>query len=352
MLAESLSWRWIFLLYLPIGGVALFILRRWEERRDRTTGLPTIDVLGAFLLMGGISVLLLYIQALSSTKGGEMSWFSPNMLMLGGSGFLLLAFFVWQETRTREPILPLGLFRVPVFAISIPLIAVASMAMFAGNIFLPQFFQFVQGTGPTLSGIQLFPLQLGSVAGALGSGWLIGRIGGYKQVLLASLALTALMLAILGLVENVLFIHAAAISVLVLLGVGFGAIMPPLTVAVQNAVERRHLGAATAGIGFFRSLGGLIGVAIFGSLYAASLDTRLNVLGISAEDLQSITNHDQLQTSSPLVETVLLAVSNSFQIVFLVAAVLAAVALAMALLLKDCRLGDVGKLAEDDKVLK
>ncbi|MBX9634462.1 MAG: MFS transporter, partial [Magnetospirillum sp.] len=236
---EALSWHWIFLINLPVGLAALVMTNRALNRLPLGTAHPRIDYLGAALLMGSVTSLLVVIS-----RGGRMApWTSPGVLGLGVLGVVLMAAFLVHERRVAEPILPLRLFRIPVVAVANPIVAISAMTLFAGIVFLPLHLQLVLGTGATASGLLLLPLVFGMTFGAVGGGRLIARSGRYKIFPIVGLALAAAMYLVLGLVSSVAGDPLYATLVLVPLGIGLGLVMPVMTVAVQNAVDRRDLGA-------------------------------------------------------------------------------------------------------------
>jgi len=331
---EALSWHWIFLINLPIGAAALFMTRKALARLPMGIAHPTIDYLGAALLMAGITGLLLVI----SRGGTAFGWTSPALLALAAGTAVLLGLFVWHERRVEEPILPLRLFRSPVFAVANPIVAVSAMVLFAGIVFLPLHLQLVRGAGATESGLLLLPLVFGMTLGAVGGGRLIARSGRYKIFPIVGLALAALMFLALGVSDRVAGDALLSTLVLVPLGIGLGLVMPVMTVAVQNAVDRRDLGAATAAVGFFRSLGGTAGVALFGAVLSADVGRHLGAAGLPGIDardvlergtvvLQGLPDHARAAAIG--------AFEQGFETLFVLAAAFAAVSLVLTLFLKE-----------------
>jgi len=329
-----LSWHWIFFINLPIGAAALVMTNRALGRLPTGIARPTIDYLGAVLLMGAVTSLLFVIS-----RGGTMvSWTSPAVLGLGALGVTLLVAFIWHERRVAEPILPLKLFRIPVFAVATPVVAVSAMTLFAGIVFLPLHLQLVLGAGATASGLLLLPLVFGMTFGAVGGGRLIARSGRYKVFPIIGLALAVTMYLVLGLVGSVAGDPLWSTLVLVPLGVGLGLVMPVMTVAVQNAVDRRDLGAATASVGFFRSLGGSAGVALFGAVLSWDVSRRLSAAGLPDLNPREVLEHGTsvLVTLPPAVQDAALnAFAGAFETLFVLAAALGLVSLAMTLFLEE-----------------
>lgn len=329
---ETIGWHWIFLINLPIGAAALVMTRRALGRLAVGRSKPTIDLLGALLLTGAVTGLLVV-----ATRGGSpgLEWTSPLCLGLAGLGVVLLAAFLWHEGRTAEPILPLHLFRLPVVAVANPVVAVSAMVLFAGIVFLPLHLQLVQGTSATASGLLLLPMVLGMTFGAVGGGRLIAKTGRYKIYPLVGLALSAAMYLALGLLPQVAGDGLWSTVILVPLGFGLGLVMPVMTVAVQNAVPHRDLGAATASVGFFRSLGGSVGVAVFGAVFNAAVSDRLSGAGLSGRAVLEHGASALVGLPDAVKAGVLATLEHGFATLFLLAAGLAALSFVMTLFLVE-----------------
>jgi EmrB/QacA subfamily drug resistance transporter len=266
---SELSWRWIFYVNLPIGALALTAIAATLKAPARGEGeqRPKVDYAGAGLLTAALSSLLLV-----TTWGGRTyAWTSAETLGLGAAAVVLLGAFIVQERRAPEPILPLRLFRDPVFTVASATLFLAGCAFFAVIVFTPTFLQLATGASPTESGLLLLPLLLSATATTALSGRVISRTGRYKAFPVAGLALmTAGLVLMSGLAADT---SVLAISLmLVVFGIGFGMFTQVLVLAVQNAADRRDIGIATASTNLFRALGGSIGVALFGSVFAARLD--------------------------------------------------------------------------------
>lgn len=266
---DQASWRWIFYINLPIGAAALLVLIALlpAQPGHRT---PRIDYLGAALMAASVVSLLLVL-----TWGGQRyAWTSATILVLAAAAVVLAAVFVWWETRAPEPILPLRLFRDPVMAVSSITLFIGFLSFFAVIVYLPVFLQVVQGVGATNSGLLLVPMMAGVIVSTIVSGRLISRTGRYKIYPVAGLALAVVaMFLFAGM--SVDTPRWATSAFMVVLGLGFGMVSPVLMIAVQNTVDRRDLGTASAAAGFFQSLGGAIGVAVFGAILNSRLATNL-----------------------------------------------------------------------------
>jgi EmrB/QacA subfamily drug resistance transporter len=268
--ADHLSWRWVFYVNLPIGAAAVALivssLRLPTERRP-----VRIDSTGAALLAAGLTCLLL----VTTWGGREYAWDSAEIGGLAAAAFALLGLFVAQERRAAEPILPLRLFREPVFVVVSGALFLTTLAFFAVIVFMPVYLQVVTGVSATDSGFLLLPLLLAATASTAASGRVMSRTGRYKAFPVAGLALMAVGLLLLAQI-GAATAPATVAALLVLFGLGFGMVSQVLTVAVQNNVERRDLGIATASANLFRSLGGSVGVALFGAIFAGRLDGPLS----------------------------------------------------------------------------
>ena len=257
---DNLSWRWVFLVNLPIGAAALAVtssvLHLPAVRRPHR-----IDVEGALLLTAGVSSLLLALV----WGGVEHPWSSPVIVGLGAAGAVLLAAFVLWESRAAEPILPLRLFGDPIFTVGSTLGFLTGCGLFGSVIFLPLFLQVVTGVSALGSGLLLLPLTAGVVTGSVGSGRIISRTGRYRGWPAGGLACASAGMALLTLMRAETPLALSALFMIVL-GLGVGATMQVTLLVVQNSVAHRDLGVATGAVQFFRQMGGAFGVAAFGAV--------------------------------------------------------------------------------------
>ena len=264
-LVDNLSWRWVFYINLPIGIVALFViavvLKESGTRRQHR-----IDYLGSALMVVGVSALLV----VSVWGGQQYAWVSKPIVLLSAVGVVFVGLFLLREHYAAEPILPLRLFRNSVFSIANAIGFIVGLVMFGAIIFIPVYLQLARGASPTISGLQLLPLVVGLFAASIGGGQIITRVGRYKIFPIIGTALMAVgMLMLSGL-------HAhtslwALWADMIVLGVGIGACLQVLILAVQNAVGYEDLGTATAASTFMRSMGGTFGTAIFGAVLTSRL---------------------------------------------------------------------------------
>lgn len=311
VLVDHASWRWVFFVNLPLGAVALAGLSlRLPAPRVEAARQP-LDAAGAALLAAATGTLML-----ASILGGERyAWDSAQVLGLMAATAFLGGALVVRERRAADPIVPLDMLRTPTVAIASAVLFLGIATMFAITVFVPLFLQTATGASPTQAGLLLVPMMLGITVSTTLSGRRIARTGRYKRYPIAGLALMTVALGLLAALAGDASRLATGIG-LVVFGLGFGMVTQVLVLAVQNSVERRRLGVATATTGFFRALGGAVGAAALGAVFAAQAGANLSDVGSTA--------------SSQVIDAV--------QSVFLVAAPLAAVALLIVLFLPEVEL--------------
>jgi EmrB/QacA subfamily drug resistance transporter len=327
---DNLSWRWIFYVNLPIGLIALAVISVAFETRTDTTE-HSIDFLGAALLAGGLSAIVLY----TSLGGTTYGWGSPPMLALVAVGVLLLIAFVFAERRAAEPILPLELFRNRVFRVSGAVAFIVGLALFGAVTFVPLYLQNVKGHSPTVSGLLLTPMMAGILVTSIGSGQLISRFGRYKPFPIAGTAIMAVGLFLLS------RLHVGTPTLvggayLLVLGLGLGLVLQVLVLVAQNAVDYEYLGVASSGSTLFRQIGGSIGVAIFGAIFANRLAHELAATVPSGVQLPSMPSPAALKDLPPTLHAVYAtAITEALQPVFLAAAGIAALGFVLAWFLPE-----------------
>jgi EmrB/QacA subfamily drug resistance transporter len=265
LLTDNISWHWIFYVNIPVGIVSLIVLARLLPTVKRIGADRNFDFLGAAVFTAAISALLVGL-----TNKQTNDWTAPAV-----GGLLLVAavlgvIFVLIESRAREPIIPLGMFRNRTFTASIVSTFLVSFGFFGAIIFLPRWFQFVNGSSATESGYQIFPLLIGLIGSSIVSGILVSRTGKYKTIILIGLALMTVGLVLMT------QLHAdTPITTLwawmFITGLGIGPTLSVFTIVVQNAVPFRQLGVATSNLTFFRQIGGSIGLAVTGTVFGTRL---------------------------------------------------------------------------------
>ncbi len=243
VITEALSWRWIFYVNLPVGAVALSLILTALPRSGRRPVAHRVDYPGAALLIMTTAALLLLL----SWGGTVAAWSSPTIAGLAFGAMALLALLLARERIAAEPILPLALFRNPVFAIAVAVVAITAMALFGAFVFLPTFFQLVAGESPSKAGLLTTPMMGGLIVASVLGGRLVSARGRYK-----GLSVLGLGLAVAGLVAIAAAARATAPllaieAALVVTGAGLGLVMPNLTVAIQNAVRPETAGGCHLG---------------------------------------------------------------------------------------------------------
>ena len=312
LFTDHVSWRWVFYVNLPIGALALAVIT-FAFDLPVQRGRPRIDYLGAALLAAGLSSILLV-----TTWGGQQyAWASAEIVGLAAVAVTTLIAFVLQERRAAEPLLPLRLFREPVFNVVSVVLFLTTLAFFAAIVFMPIFLQIVTGASATTSGLLLLPLLLATTLTTAVVGRVISRTGRYKVFPATGLALMSAGLFLFSRMDASTSRTTASLF-MVVFGIGFGMVSQILVLALQNAVDHRDIGIATASANLFRALGGSVGVAVFGALFAARAGADVSGGGVQA--LGGAGHAD---------------IVDAVQTVFLVAAPFAALALIAALALPE-----------------
>ncbi|MDO8483454.1 MAG: MDR family MFS transporter [Candidatus Limnocylindrales bacterium] len=264
-LTDTVGWHWIFYVNIPIGIVSLFVLARLLPTIKRPDATRNLDFLGAGFFTVAISALLIGL-----TNKQTADWATPQVGGLIGIGLLLGAVFLLIESRAKEPIIPLGLFRNRTYASSMLSTFLVSFGFFGAIVFLPRWFQFVAGSSARDSGLQILPLLAGLIVSSIVAGILVSRTGRYKPIILTGLASMTVGLALMT------QLHANTELPIVWLwmfvaGAGIGPTLSVFTIVVQNAVPFRQLGVATSNLTFFRQIGGSVGLAITGTIFGTRL---------------------------------------------------------------------------------
>ncbi|MCG7321816.1 MFS transporter [Arsenicicoccus bolidensis] len=260
-LTEHLSWRWCFYVGVPFALLAIVVLQKTLHLPTRRRGETHIDYLGAILLAGGVSSLLVWV----SLAGDSFDWWSWQTGAMVGGGIVLIALTVMAEQIAPEPIIPLRLFRSPVIVLASTASLFVGVAMFAGTVFLGQYFQLARGENPTKAGVMTIPMILGLFLSSTISGQVITRTGRWKAWLVTGGFLLTGALGLLGTIAYDTSYWIVAVWMF-LLGTGIGMMMQNLVVAVQNEVPVRDLGVASSFVAFTRSMGGAVGVSALGAL--------------------------------------------------------------------------------------
>ena len=268
-LVDSISWRWVFYVNVPFGALALVVISIALTKKNPDHK-PKIDYLGTCLIAAA-SVCLVLIASLG---GSTWAWTSAPIFACGIGAVVLIILFILVEQRAAEPVLPLKLFRNPVFTQCSAIGFVVGLCMFGALSYLPLFMQVVDGDSPTVSGLRLLPLMAGLLVASIGTGQLISRFGRYKIYPIIGTLLMAVGLFLMSRIDRVTPATTLGWD-MVVFGLGIGLTMQVLTIATQNNVDYADLGVATSGVTYFRSIGGSFGASIFGTILNNQLSGKV-----------------------------------------------------------------------------
>jgi EmrB/QacA subfamily drug resistance transporter len=269
IITDTIGWPFVFFLNLPIGALVFAMVWRNLPSYHLGGARTRIDYLGAALFTGALVPILV---GLTNKTGAE--WTDPAVGGLIALGVVILGLFVWAESRAVEPIVPLDQFRLRSFTVSVAAVFLAAFGFFATVVFLPRWFQFVAGASATESGYQILPLLGGLIISAVASGQIVSRTGRYRLLIFSALVTMAIGLFLLS--------HLRADTPIPVLwawmfvtGLGVGPTFAVFTLIVQNSVPVERLGTATSNLTFFQQVGGTVGLAITGTIFASSLAEEL-----------------------------------------------------------------------------
>lgn len=331
---DHVSWRWCFYFNVPFGLVTLLVVTL-VLKLPRPTAKARLDVLGALLLAAASTCLVL----LTSWGGTEYAWGDRVILGLGAGAVVASVLFVVAEKFAAEPIIPLRLFRDPVFNITGLVGMVVGIALFGAASYLPTFLQMVDGASATESGLLMLPMMGGIVGASIISGQLISHTGRYKIYPIVGGMLSVVGMWLLSRLEEDTSRLEYSIWMAVL-GAGIGLVMPVLVLAVQNAVRPADLGTATSANNYFRQIGGSVGAAIFGTLFADRLADALRDRlpagsGKAMPDAESITPQVVHTLPAPLREGYIQAYADAMPRIFLYLVPVLVLGMLLAFFLKE-----------------
>jgi EmrB/QacA subfamily drug resistance transporter len=298
---DHLTWRWVFYVNLPLGILALFVTSAVLPRSGRRRQVR-IDWLGTALLATAITCLVL----LTTWGGTEYAWGSPVILGLGFGTLAAGAAFVLVERRSAEPTIPLRLFRLRTFDVAVAVSFVVGMAMFGAITYLPTFLQVANGASASNSGLLLVPLMGGLLTTSIIAGRIITRTGRYRRFPIAGMAVTSVALYLLSTLDTGSSRWESGIY-MALLGAGIGMVMQILVLAVQNEAPAEDLGVATSTVTFFRAVGGSVGVALFGALFAHRIGDLLGSAaptGMTPTQIAGLPPESQAATAAAFADAI------------------------------------------------
>lgn len=266
---DTFGWPWIFFLNVPLGLISLFVCWRLLPPIKHPESGRNIDYVGAGLFTAALIPILL---GLSNKR--SLEWTDPWVAGLILVGLVIAGVFIWWESRAADPIIQLQLFRNRTVSISVASMFLAAFGFFGAIVFLPQFFQVVRSMGATESGLNLLPLVFALILGATISGQIAARTGRYKEIILAAMVVLAVGLFLMTGLRATTELPILWLW-MVVAGIGVGPSFALFAALVQNSVEPRQIGSATASLTFFQQIGGTIGLTIAGTLLADELTKEL-----------------------------------------------------------------------------
>lgn len=269
IITDTIGWQWVFFVNLPIGFIVFAVIWRTLPRFRPSGTAPKIDYLGASVLVAGLVPILI---GLSNKQSGD--WADPTVGGLIAIGLVITAVFVWIELRVADPIVPIRLFGIRSFTISVVAMFMASMAFFTPIVFLPRWFQVVGGASATQSGYQILALLGGLILSATASGQIVARTGRYKAMALGSPVVLAIGLFLLSNLRADTPLPLLWVWMFVA-GVGVGPSFSIFTLVVQGAVSPRQIGTATSSLTLFQQVGGTVGLAVAGTVFGSRLVEEL-----------------------------------------------------------------------------
>jgi MFS family permease len=271
-ITDSLSWRWIFYINMPVGGAALIYL--WTTLHLPYKKVPhKIDYLGAGLLAIAATAIVL----LTTWGGTQYRWGSGQILGLGVVAVAAVVGFLYTEARAAEPVLPLHVFKNRNFSVATGMSFLLGMAMLGALTFLPLYQQTVQHLSAVGSGLLLIPMMLGVTVTSLIGGFVMTRTGRYRFMpIVGGAIMTVAMLLLTGLSVHTTLLQSGLYYAV--LGIGMGFLMQITSVIVQNSVHPRDIGVASSSRTFFQQIGGSLGVALFGAVFARRLTESMTSL--------------------------------------------------------------------------
>ncbi|WP_226846703.1 MDR family MFS transporter [Dehalogenimonas etheniformans] len=273
-LTDSFSWRWIFYVNIPVGMAALAVIFAGAPPKisnPHEAKNHSIDYLGAILLTATLVPLLLALV----WGGSQYPWGSPEIVTLLVVALIALFAFIWREIRAKDPIVSPSLFKNRVFTVSIIATFLASLGMFGSILFIPVFAQGVAGFSATNSGLILMPMMISIVVGSMFAGQVMSRTGNYKILAIAGMVIATVGMLLFSQISETTSQFSLVLR-MITMGIGLGFTMPVFTVAVQNAFAHKHLGEVTAGIQLFRTVGATVGGAVLGGVMNVQLAARLS----------------------------------------------------------------------------
>lgn len=352
------GWRWIFLMNLPIGAIALLLVLSFLHVPHIESKSKRIDWWGVLTIIVGVVPLLIVAE-----QGRDWGWTSPNAFIAYTLGVVgITAFIIIERKMGEDAILPLHIFKSRTFSLTTLLGVIVGMGMFGGMISLPLVLQIVYGATATEAGYLMIPMVMGLMISSIMSGQITGKTGKYKIFMVLGTALMSISFLYLATLTYTWAIWQISIG-MVIMGLGLGQMMQTLTIASQNAVEAKDIGVATSSSTFFRQMGGTLGVAVFLSILfnnladkGAEIGSKIqaaitanpgllndprNAVFTSGQDVSELIQSDSsfLKTASPeLADPIKQAFAESTVSVFIAASAVVITAFVLSIFIKEVAL--------------
>ena len=347
LLVDTVGWRWCFFVGLPVAALAFVVLQK-------TLHLPVvrrevhIDYLGATLLVGGVSLLLVWV----SLAGNQFAWGSTTSIALVVAGLVVVAAALYVEAKVaREPVVPLRLFRDRTTSLATAASVLIGVAMFGSTVYLSQYFQLARGMSPTEAGLMSIAMVGGLLVSSITTGRIISNTGYWKRYLVGGMVFVIIGLGLLSTIDEQTPLVVVG-GFMALLGLGLGATMQNLVLAVQNNTAQADMGAASSVVAFFRSMGGSIGVSALGAALSHKVsDTVTSGLAQMGVDAGASGDSHSIPDLATLPEPVRALFEHAFGIatghIFLIATPFAVLALVCVLAIKEVPLRTTVQRADE-----
>ncbi|PPF58415.1 MFS transporter [Rathayibacter sp. AY1C2] len=343
VVTDAFGWRWNFFIAMPVAIVAIVLLQMTLRLPVHPKRKVRIDYLGAVLIAGGVSLLLIWV----SLAGKNFDWASwETAVMVGGAVVLLIAAVI-TELTVAEPIIPMGMFKNRTFSLAVVASISVGVSMFGVAVFLAQYMQLARGATPTQSGLLTIPMMAGLLIASTIFGGIISRTGKWKAIMISGGVLAVIGTSLLSTLRYDTDLVLVGIYMAVL-GAGLGMLMQNLVLVVQNSIEVKNLGVATSAVTFFRSLGGTVGVSVLGSMLGTVIADRIKtgIAGLAPADqalAAQALGSGTIPQPATLPDAVRVVVESAYGIgvgdVFLYSIPLAVVTLIAVVLLPNVSLG-------------
>ncbi|WP_237685178.1 MDR family MFS transporter [Arthrobacter sunyaminii] len=349
-ITDAWSWRWVFYINLPIGAVALAVVVTSLHLAKPQGARPRLDYAGAALLAVASAALIM----LTTWAGTTYAWSSPQILALAALTLAAGAVFVRVELKSREPIMPLGLFRNRNFLLPVLVGISVGIAMFSTISYLPTFLQMVNRATATESGLMMLPMMGGLLLTSIGTGQLISRTGKYKIYPILGCAVIIAGLVLLSRISDTTPYSFTALGMLVM-GLGIGMLMQNLVLIVQNSVPGRDMGAAISAANYFRQIGASFGIALFGSIFIHRLGNEIAAAPQEAGaavggDINSLSPATLRGLPAPVQDFIGAAFGHALPPIFLLSVPIVAVALVLCLFIRETPLSTAVRTEAGEEV--